>query len=65
MTKPLRGLFIGAGFFSRNHLNAWADVTGAEITAICDRDPARAEKAAAEYGIPAWFDDAKVLHSGD
>lgn len=64
MTQKLRGFFIGAGFFSRNHLNAWADVEGAEIGAICDRDPARAEKAAAEFGIPAWHTDAKALQSG-
>ncbi|NPD16842.1 Gfo/Idh/MocA family oxidoreductase [Xinfangfangia sp. D13-10-4-6] len=64
MSQPLKGLFIGAGFFSRNHLHAWAEVRGAEITAICDRDPARAEAAAKEFGIGEWHTDAAVLHSG-
>lgn len=65
MTKTLRGFFIGAGFFSRNQLHAWAEVDGARITAICDRDAARAKSAAAAFDIPAWFDDAAALQSGD
>ena len=65
MTRDLRGFFIGAGFFSRNHLHAWRDVDGATITAICDLDPARAKRAASEFAIPAWFTDATALQSGD
>lgn len=65
MSRPLKGLFIGAGFFSRNHLHAWTEVEGAEITAICDRDPARARTAAQEFGIAEWHTDASVLKSGD
>jgi predicted dehydrogenase len=64
MSRPLKGLFIGAGFFSRNHLHAWAEVEGAEIAAVCDRDPARAEAAAKEFGIAEWHADASVLTSG-
>lgn len=64
MTAPLNGLLIGAGFFSRNHLHAWADVAGARIAAVCDRDPARAEAAAREFGISEWHTDASVLASG-
>lgn len=64
MPRSLRGLFIGAGFFSRNHLHAWAEVDGAEITAICDLDPARAEAAAREFGIADWYTDAAILKSG-
>ncbi len=64
MTRPLRGLLIGAGFFSRNHLHAWAEVDGARIAAVCDRDPARARAAAEEFHIPEWHTDASVLNSG-
>lgn len=64
MSRPLKGLFVGAGFFSRNHLHAWAEVDGAEIAAICDRDPARAEAAAKEFGIGEWHADASVLNTG-
>ncbi|MDW6023227.1 Gfo/Idh/MocA family oxidoreductase [Mesorhizobium sp. BAC0120] len=64
MSRPLKGLLIGAGFFSRNHLHAWTEVEGAEIAAICDRDLDRAEAAAKEFGIAEWYDDASVLNSG-
>jgi predicted dehydrogenase len=64
MTRKLQGLLIGAGFFSRNHLHAWAEVDGAEIIAVCDRDPARAEAAAKDFGIPELHTDAAVLKSG-
>ncbi len=65
MNRPLKGLLIGAGFFSRNHLHGWADVEGAEIVAICDRDPARAAAAAEAFGIGKWHTDAAVLTGGD
>lgn len=64
VSQNLKGLFIGAGFFSRNHLHAWAEVEGAEIAAICDRDPQRAEAAAKEYDIAEWGTDAAMLQSG-
>src|SRR4051794_702663 len=45
--EQLRGGLIGCGFFARNHLNAWRDVGGAGIAAVCDLDPARARAYAA------------------
>lgn len=65
MSRPLKGLLIGCGFFARNHLHGWADVQGAEISAVCDLNPDRAKAYAEEFGIPAWHDDAEVLGSGD
>lgn len=64
MNKPLNGLLIGCGFFSRNHLHAWADVEGAQIGAVCDLDPARAVAYAKEYSIPDFHVDASILKSG-
>ena len=54
----LRGALIGCGFFAMNHLNAWRDVEGAEIVALCDRDPARLAEAAARFGIARTYADA-------
>ena len=34
----LRGLTIGAGFFSGIQMQAWDRVDGAAITAVCDTD---------------------------
>lgn len=64
MSKPLNGLLIGCGFFSRNHLHAWADVEGAQITAVCDLDLTRAEAYAKEFSIPDFYSDASILKSG-
>ncbi|MGF1626450.1 MAG: Gfo/Idh/MocA family oxidoreductase [Alphaproteobacteria bacterium] len=54
----LRGGLIGCGFFAQNHLHAWADVAGAGLIAVCDRDLAKAQAAADRFGIPAVYDDA-------
>ena len=57
----LRGAVIGCGFFAQNHLRAWADVEGAEIVAVCDRDPARLAAAAALTGAQAHADAAAMF----
>ena len=46
-----RGLLIGAGYFSRFHLDAWSRLNGAEIVCVCDLDPEKAQAAAVEFGI--------------
>lgn len=50
--KTLRGAIVGAGYFSRFHLDAWKRLPGVEIAVVCDRDLERARRAAAEFGIP-------------
>lgn len=57
----LRGGMIGCGFFAANHLNAWADVPGAEIVALADRDPARLAAARARFGVAAAYSDAAEM----
>src|SRR3546814_4974028 len=59
--KSLRGGLIGCGFFASNHLNAWRDLDGAAIVAVCDRDPAKANDAASAFGIPAVYGDAAAM----
>jgi predicted dehydrogenase len=56
---PMRVGLIGCGFYAQNHLNAWADLKpdGAILSAVCDRDPAKAEAAGTKFGVP-WFTDA-------
>jgi len=49
MTEILKGLLIGCGFFAKNQLHAWADVHGAEITAVCDLDPLKAQAYAQAF----------------
>jgi predicted dehydrogenase len=57
----LRGVLIGCGFFAANQLHAWRDIEGAEITALCDRDPARLEAAGREFGIARLYADAEEM----
>jgi predicted dehydrogenase len=57
----LRGAIIGCGFFARNHLNAWNDVVGAKLVAVCDLDPAKAEAAAALTGARPYTDARAML----
>jgi D-apiose dehydrogenase len=56
-----RGGLIGCGFFAANHLNAWAEVGGAEIVALCDRDPARLAAAAQRFGVGRTHADAAEM----
>lgn len=64
--KPLRGGLIGCGFFARNHLHSWRLVEGAEIVALCDRDLAKAEAYASEFGVTGtWNNPEQMLRNED
>ena len=61
----MRGAVIGCGFFSQNHLNAWRELAeeGVELVAVCDKDRAKAETAAAAFNVPNVYDDAGRMFS--
>ena len=61
MPKPLNGAVIGCGFFAQNQLHAWADLPGAQIVALCDRDAARLAETAARFGIARTYTDAGAM----
>ena len=65
MSAPLKGLLVGCGFFAKNQLHAWAEVDGADITAVCDLDAERAKGYAHDFDIPEWHTDVAVLNNGD
>ena len=54
----LRGALIGCGFFAINHLHGWRDAAGAEIVAICDRNPERLAIAGDSFGIMRRYAEA-------
>ncbi len=56
-----RGVLIGCGFFARNHMHGWSDAEGAEIVAVCDLDPVRAQAFAAEFGVARSYTDAAAM----
>ena len=43
---------IGCGFYAQNHLHAWDDLKSqnAELVAVCDQDPIKAEAAGKRFG---------------
>lgn len=56
-----RGVLIGCGFFANNHMNAWRDLEGASIVAVCDTDEARAGDMARRFGIDGVYADAERM----
>lgn len=54
---------IGAGYFSRFHVDAWTRLPGAELVAICDQDEAKARALADEFGVAEVFTDVAEMCS--
>lgn len=63
MRDSVRVGVIGCGFYARNHLHSWRDLAsdGAVLTAVCDIDPAKAEAAGRDFGVPHYTDAAAML----
>jgi predicted dehydrogenase len=64
--KKLRGVSLGAGYFSRFQYEAWQRMPDVEIVALANRDLPKARAVAAQFGIPrayAWPDVARMLDS--
>ncbi|HTE18764.1 MAG TPA: Gfo/Idh/MocA family oxidoreductase [Armatimonadota bacterium] len=59
----LRFAIFGTGFWARYQLAAWREVPGAECVALYNRTRAKAERLAAEWGVPAVYDDPEELLS--
>lgn len=59
--KRVRVAAIGAGYFSRFHIDAWSRMPGAELVAVCDRDGAKAEAAARAAGLAEGHTDVAAM----
>jgi predicted dehydrogenase len=57
----LRIAGVGAGYFSRFHLEGWQSTPDADVVAWCDSDAARVDAMAREFGIPRTFTDAATM----
>jgi predicted dehydrogenase len=55
--NPIRGVAVGAGYFSQFHYDAWSRIDGAEIVAVCDLDRPKAEAVRERFGIARIYDD--------
>lgn len=55
--SKLKGVAVGAGYFSQFHFDAWSRMDDVELAAVCDVDPAAADRTAAKYGIAKTYHD--------
>lgn len=59
--KKLRGVGIGAGYFSQFHYDAWRRIPEVEIAALHDHAPDKAESARAQHGIARTYDSVEEM----
>jgi predicted dehydrogenase len=59
--KDLRFGIIGTGFWARYQLAGWRELKGATCVALCNRTRSKAEALAAEFHVPAVYDNAEEL----
>lgn len=56
MTR-FKGVCVGAGYFSHFQYEAWQRIPEVTITALCNRDPARASAIMGRFGIARHYTD--------
>lgn len=55
--RKLRIGIVGCGKIADGHAEVVKHLEGAELAAVCDREPLLAEQLAVRYGVPAWYGD--------
>ena len=63
MNSTLRGVCVGAGYFSHYQYEAWRRIPEVEIRAVCNRSWDKAAEIAGTYRIPSVYgiDDFRVM----
>ncbi len=59
--RALKGVCVGAGYFSQFHFDAWQRMPEVKITAVCDRDLVKARIAAERFGIANAYADTEEM----
>jgi len=59
--KVLKGVSIGAGYFSQYHFDAWKRIPEVQLTAIGELDTDLAEKRKKEFGIKESYTDYREM----
>jgi predicted dehydrogenase len=57
----LKGVAMGAGYFSRFQYEAWTRIPEAKITAIYNRTESKAREMMQAYGVPAYYADWREM----
>lgn len=55
MQPPLRGVAVGAGYFSAYQYEAWTRIPQVRIEAMCNRTEAKAREIMRIYGVPRYY----------
>lgn len=61
MQNKLRGVAIGAGYFSQFQYEAWTRIPEVEITALCNSNEGRAKGIMDAYGVKKHYTDYKEM----
>ncbi|MHC4560142.1 MAG: Gfo/Idh/MocA family protein, partial [Planctomycetota bacterium] len=59
--SKLKGVCVGAGYFSHFQYEAWQRIPEVEITAFCNRNPDRAKPIMEKYGIAGHYKDYREM----
>ncbi len=59
--KKLKGVAIGAGYFSQFQYEAWTRIPEVEITALCNSNIDRAENIMTKYSVKKHYTDYKEM----
>ena len=59
----LRVAVIGLGPIGNRHATMYSQDELAQLVAVCDRIPERADAAAKRFGVPAFYDVDTMLKS--
>ncbi len=61
----VRGCLIGAGFFARNHMQAWRDLAHerSRIVGVCDLDEVKARAMSEAFGAEPFTDPAAMIEA--
>ncbi len=59
--KKLKGVAIGAGYFSKYQYEAWTRIPEVEITALCNSNFERAQSIMVPYGVKNHYTDYKEM----
>jgi len=63
--RPLRAGVIGTGALGRHHARVWAEVAGASLVGVHDKDAGRASEVASRHGCRVFEDAAALLGEVD
>jgi predicted dehydrogenase len=59
--RPLKIAVLGCGFWAQYQIAGWREIPGVEIAAVCNRTRAKAKAIAAQFSVPAVYDNAAEL----